>query len=333
MRTAAWALALSSIPMLGMAVLSFYSARTTLHAEIDNQLLAAARAELSAVNQFINDASADLTTWSNLHIIVDVVTGDGQAKASRELAGLVQRSSNFTDILALNQQGRVVAATRTAYLDRNLAASPAHRAARAGGSYRSEVERSDITEQPALTIAAPIHAADEPNTIIGTLVGVMDWQRVSGNLHDLTVLGARQDRDRRLLLRDPSRPSPLYDTIGADASAYAALPTSAGLSLGRFDGRDYLIGTAVADDGSGQEQRWLMHTLVSTAAADASVLDLRDRFVAFGIVFLLASTAAGVAFARSLERPIVALQAAASRLAQRDFDAPLPPHRSSGVSQ
>ena len=129
----------------------------------------------------------------------------------------------------------------------------------------------------------------------------------------------------------PSELAPLYDTIGADPSAYAALPHTAGLSVGQFDGRAYLIGTAVADKDSGLQQPWLMHTLVSTAAADASVLDLRDRFVAFGFVFLLASTAAGLAFARSLERPIVALQAAASRLAQCDFDAPLPPYRSDEI--
>ena len=47
MRTVVWALALSSIPMLGMAVLTFYSARTTLRHEIDNQLLAAARSEVA----------------------------------------------------------------------------------------------------------------------------------------------------------------------------------------------------------------------------------------------------------------------------------------------
>ena len=42
-RTAAWALALSSIPMLGMAALTFYCTRTHLRAEIDGQLIAAAR--------------------------------------------------------------------------------------------------------------------------------------------------------------------------------------------------------------------------------------------------------------------------------------------------
>ena len=210
-RTAAWALALSSIPMLGMAVLTFYSARATLRAEIDGQLVAAARSELDAVNHFINAANGELTTLSNLQ--------------------------------------------------------------------------------------------------------------------SLSVLGARQDRDHRILLRDPNRATPLYDTIGADPSAYAGLPSKTGLSRGQFDGRTYLIGTAVTDDKHGLQQRWVMHILVSPAAADASVLDLRDRFVAFGIVFLLASTAAGLAFARSLERPIVALQVAASRLAQRDFDAPLPPRR------
>ena len=57
MRTAAWALALSSIPMLGMAVLSFYSARTTLHAEIDNQLLAAARAYRDLVRRLLDTAA------------------------------------------------------------------------------------------------------------------------------------------------------------------------------------------------------------------------------------------------------------------------------------
>ena len=167
--------------------------------------------------------------------------------------------------------------------------------------------------------------------MIGTLLGVIDWQRVSDNLQQLTVLGARQGRDRRLLLRDPARPVPLYDTIGADLAAYAALPDGAGLSAAEFDGRAYLIGTAVAPDGGGFGRPWLMHTLLSTATADAGVLDLRDRFIAFGIIFLLVSSAAGVAFARSLERPIVALQVAASRLAERDFDTPLPPLRSDEI--
>jgi diguanylate cyclase (GGDEF)-like protein len=331
LRTAAWALALSSVPMLGMAVLTFYSARSTLREEIDNQLLAAARSELATVSQFVADASADLATWSNLHIIQDVLTDDEEGDASRELARLVRQSSNFTEILALNDRGRVVAATRTAYLGLDLATSPAFRAASSGATYRSEIEHSSIIGQAALTIAEPIRADYDRQTVIGTLVGVIDWNRVNDNLHELTVLGARQDRDRRLLLRDPGQAVPLYDTIGADLAAYASLPNTAGLSVGEFDGRAYLIGTAVASDAGGFGRPWLMHTLVSTAAADASVLELRDRFVAFGIVFLLASTAAGLAFARSLERPIVALQAAASRLAERDFDTPLPPRRSDEI--
>jgi predicted signal transduction protein with EAL and GGDEF domain len=331
LRTAAWALALSSIPMLGMAVLTFYSARSTLRAEIDNQLLAAARSELATVNQFVSDAGADLATWSNLHIIQDVLTGDEEGNASRELARLVRQSSNFTEILALNDRGRVVAATRTAYLGLDLSNTPAFRAASVGGAYRGEIERSAITDQQALTVAEPIRADNDRQTVIGTLVGVIDWNRVNDNLQQLTVLGARQDRDRRLLLRDPAQAVPLYDTIGAETDAYTALPGSAGLSEAEFDGRAYLIGTAVASDGGGLGRPWVMHTLISTATADASVLELRDRFVAFGLVFLVVSTAAGLAFARSLERPIVALQAAASRLAERDFDTPLPPSRSDEI--
>jgi len=330
-RTAAWALALSSIPMLGMAVLTFYSARSTLREEIDNQLLAAARGELAGVRQFVTDAGADLATWSNLHIIQDVLTDDEEGDASRELARLVRQSSNFTEILALNDRGRVVAATRATYLGLDLAATQAFRATSIGRTYRSEIERSAIIDVAALTIAEPIRADYDRQTVIGALVGVIDWNRVNDNLQHLTVLGARQDRDRRLLLRDLGRAVPLYDTIGADAAAYASLPNSAGLSVGEFDGRAYLIGTAVSPDGGGFGRPWLMHTLVSTATADASVLELRDRFVAFGIVFLLVSTAAGLAFARSLERPIVALQAAASRLAERDFDTPLPAARSDEI--
>ena len=334
MRTAVWALALSSIPMLGMAVLTFYSARTTVRHEIDNQLLAAARSELATVNQFVTEAGNDLATWSNLHIIQDVVTDDQDDQggdASRELARLVGQASNFSAILALDERGRVVAATRSVYLGLDLAASPAVRATRTGSTFRSAIEHSTIIDAAALTIAEPIRADHDPRTVIGTLLGVIDWQRVSDNLQQLTVLGARQGRDRRLLLRDPARPVPLYDTIGADLAAYAALPDGAGLSAGEFDGRAYLIGTAVAPDGGGFGRPWLMHTLLSTATADAGVLDLRDRFIAFGIIFLLVSSAAGVAFARSLERPIVALQVAASRLAERDFDTPLPPLRSDEI--
>ncbi len=331
LRAAAWALALSSIPMLGMAMVSFYSARAMLREEIDHQLLAAARDELALVSQFVTEAGADLATWSNLHIIQDVLTDDQEGDASRELARLVRQSSNFSEVLALNDRGRVVAATRASYLGLDLAASPAFRATRTGHNFRSEIERSAMIDAVALTLAEPIRADHDRQTVIGALVGVIDWRRVHDNLHQQTVLGARQDRERRLLLRDPGRPHPLYDSIGADPAAYASLPRSAGLSVGDFDGRSYLIGTAVATDGGGPGRPWLMHTLVSTVTADASVLDLRDRFIAFGIVFLLVSTAAGLAFARSLERPIVALQAAASRLAERDFDTPLPPPRSDEI--
>ncbi|MBK6658923.1 MAG: EAL domain-containing protein [Proteobacteria bacterium] len=330
-RTAAWALALSSIPMLGMAVLTFYSSRTTLREELDSQLLSAARSELATVSQFVTDAAADLATWSNLHIIQDVLTDDEAGDASRELARLARQSSNFTEILALNDHGRVVAATRTAYIGLELGDSAAFRAASTRGAYRSDIEHSSITGSKALTIAEPIRADYDQHAIIGALIGVIDWNRVSDDLHSLSVLGARQDRDRRLLLRDPRNAVPLYDTIGAEPSAYASLPDSTGLSMGEFDGRAYLIGTAVAADGGGLGRPWLMHTLVSTATADAGVLELRDRFIAFGIVFLLVSTAAGLAFARSLARPIVALQVAASRLAERDFDTPLPPARSDEI--
>ena len=233
-RTAAWALALSSIPMLGMAALTFYCTRTHLRAEIDGQLIAAARSELDAVNHFINAANAELTTWSNLRSIAKGVTGDGQAQASQELAALMQRSSNFTEILALNQQGRVVAATRTAYLDRDLVSHPAHRAARAGATYRGAVERSNFTNRLELTIAQPLFTDDARHAVIGALLGVIDWHRVSSNLQGLSVLGARQDRDHRILLRDPNQATPLYDTVGAEPSAYAALPNKAGLSLGQI---------------------------------------------------------------------------------------------------
>ena len=330
-RTAAWALALSSIPMLGMAVLSFYCARSTLRQEIDNQLLASAQAELASVDQLIGDARADLTSWSHMHVIAAVLRGDEQDSASRELAALVQRSSNFADMLALNEYGRVVAATRPALLGLDLGASPAYRAAAAGTRYRSDIEDSSVIGRPALTLAEPVHAANAQHRVIGTLLGVMAWERVTSTLHNLPVLGARQDRDRRLLLRDPSRAEALYDTINANPSAYATLPTSAGLSAAQFDGRAYLVGTARSSAEHSNGHRWLLHTLVSTAAADAGVLNLRDRLVAFGVVFLVASTAAGLAFARSLERPIVALQIAASRLAQHDFDAPLPPPRSDEI--
>lgn len=102
LRTAAWALALSSIPMLGMALLTFYSARSTLREEIAHQLVAAARGELATINQFVTGAGSDLATWSTLHIIQDVLTDDHEGDASRELARLLRQSSKFTEILALN---------------------------------------------------------------------------------------------------------------------------------------------------------------------------------------------------------------------------------------
>ncbi|MBX9606238.1 MAG: EAL domain-containing protein [Gammaproteobacteria bacterium] len=329
-RTAVWALALSSIPLLGMALLAFHTARSTLRAEIDHQLLAAARAELATVERFVGDAQTDLSTWSNLHIIQDVLNDDPDGEASRELARLAHQASSFTELLALNAAGKVVAATRGDYIGLELGDSIAHRQALSGRGYRSPVERSALIDQEAMTLAAPIRANQARDQVLGTLVGIIDWHEVSATLDELTVLGARQDRDRRLLLRDPARGAALYDTIGADPAAYAALPTEPGLTESTFDGRAYLIGTAVAPT-DGDAPPWRVHTLVSTATADAAVLDLRDRFIAFGVVFLIASTAAGLAFSRSLERPIAALERAASRLAERDFDTPLPAPRSDEI--
>jgi hypothetical protein len=245
-RTAVWALALSSIPLLGMALLAFHTARSTLRAEIDHQLLAAARAELATVERFVGDAQTDLSTWSNLHIIQDVLNDDPDGEASRELARLAHQASSFTELLALNAAGKVVAATRGDYIGLELGDSIAHRQALSGRGYRSPVERSALIDQEAMTLAAPIRANQARDQVLGTLVGIIDWHEVSATLDELTVLGARQDRDRRLLLRDPARGAALYDTIGADPAAYAALPTEPGLTESTFDGRAYLIGTAVA---------------------------------------------------------------------------------------
>ena len=324
-RTATWALILSCVPLLGMAAFTFYSARQTLHDTLAGQLLAAAESNLARLDEFVDSAAVDISTWSSLHIIQDVLTDDEEGDATRELVRLQLQYPQFAELQALNDRGVVVAATRSAALGLDLHDHPAYGTTRGGNAYRGTLAAAGGGDYAALTLAAPIHADYDHDTVVGGLIGSLDWDQIRERLRRTVLLGTDQSRDRRLILLDAGGALALYDSVGGDAATYAQLPQTPGVTAAEIDGIRYIIGTAIL--GATHHQHWIMHALLSRTVADASVLVLRDRFVLFGLIILLAAIGCGLAFARSLTRPVIALQAAAQRLADRDYDTPLPPPR------
>ena len=281
----------SIIPLAGLSVMSFVSARNALEEQVSTTLDSGLHDISHSVENFFSDSLIDMTTWSRLLIMQDVQTDDEDGELAKELERLKAQYPYYRELIVLNGEGIVASSTTPGRKGTDFKSTTTFRDALAGRTYQGRVEASAFSSDPALVLAKPINADYDAKTVIGALVGVIDWKAIQQKAFgEASIAGAEQDAEHRLVVVS-SKGMLLYDSLDRSIRPVDGdnkeLPAEEGVQRTKIAGAAYLAATT-ASHGHGEfaNQNWMLHALVPQNIAFSKVDRLRDQSV-----FLVAVTA------------------------------------------
>jgi diguanylate cyclase (GGDEF)-like protein/PAS domain S-box-containing protein len=318
-------LACSLLPLLPMAVISFSSSRQALEQTIAGELAAGTSELMEDVEARFAQSVSDMGAWAALAVMQDVLTDDPDGAITRQLGHLREHYPRFSAFLVLNDKGVVVAATRPGVVGSNLSDSPAFTTAMAKAAWQGKVAAGS-SEALEMTLAAPIAASYDAQTIVGVLIGVIDWNSIQHDLAGAPIGGHRQDATHRLVLLDRESAHVLYQTgagqLGADA--WNKLPADPGAVETLAGATPVLAGTAISEGvREFADPGWIMHEVIDTGVAYAGVTALRGKLLLLAAAVMVAVVVVAWLTATRFTAPILALTARMTRLAKRDMEAPV----------
>jgi diguanylate cyclase (GGDEF)-like protein len=311
------ALLCAVLPSALISILAIDSSRDALERGVRLELAGLARDRMASLQFSLQAAANNLGTWGTLNTMQNVLIDDVDGVIQNELVKLQKRYNNFADLLVVNPDGNVIAAAREANKGTNLTGKDFLNSALDGKDFQSDVINQKLTGALGITLSTPIRADYDPNTIVGALVGVVDWPRVQTDLRSVEIWGAKQDADHRLVLRTSSGQI-LYQSSNNEAGP---LPVSDGVSAVEIGGRPFLVGTNRTQKSAG----WVLHTMVATDVAYADIYLLRNRIALLSAAILAGALALGAfAASRLIVRPIRAVTTAMNNVAQGNTEIDLP---------
>ncbi len=315
----------SLLPIAIISVQSFYFSKNALSDRISSNLAQLSRDALDQLESFFSDAIVDLRTWSHLTVMQDVLVDDLEKTIAEELAKLRQQYPYYAELLVVNPNGVVVAATREGNREKDLSGLDLYAVVRRGETYQGSMARSDLAGAEALIIAAPIQAAYDQGTNIGALVGVMDWAQVQARLAAIAMGGGAQDANHILVLTRQKDHTVLYATssiaerLDVD-SLNAVREQDDGIVQLVPNANPYLASSALSH-GTGvfADPVWGLYAAISTDAAFAGVGRLLLQVFIIAAIACAASVGLGWFGSNSLVRPIAAMIAVMKQIANGNY--------------
>lgn len=280
------ALVCAVLPATLISTLAIRSSREALERGVRLELSGLANEQMTHLTSAIDRARTDVGTWATLNTMQNALIDDVDGVIQDELTGLRKRYQNFGELIVLNPSGTVIASTLEGNRGLRFYGDAFLSQALSGNTFQSIAREQRLTGKMGIAIATPIRAAYDQGTIIGVLVGVVDWPSIQDELRTVRIWGAAQDSNHRLILTSATG-AVLYQSM-ADAETSASLfSLSDGVSVLDIDGRQFLVGTKSAlQSGDAPAFRWALHTMVSTDIAYADIATLRNRIALLSAAIL-----------------------------------------------
>ncbi|MDQ3558674.1 MAG: ATP-binding protein, partial [Pseudomonadota bacterium] len=328
-KTIALILVCALLPLTLVAVGSYYSAQRALRDFISADLAQVTRQNMDQLNAFLAGALSDLQTWSGLQSMQEILIDDQGGEIQAELEELRRQYSHFGELLAINADGTVLAATRPENRGKDLSGTPALDAVEAGKAVQTKVRPSDLIGGDALTLALPVHADYDPTLAIGALVGVLDWAEVQERLATAAIAGSPQDGEHVMVLLG-GEGNVLYATATPAMKSSGLVAQLAGRAEGGVErmemGRQAYLHSSyrmpAEFEFAGQE--WTLHAAVSEAAGFASIAELKNQALARAAVVFFAAIGLGFLVASALVRPIASMIFVMRQLAEGNHQVAIP---------
>src|SRR4051794_17938250 len=283
-KTIALCLLCALVPLTAVASGAFYSAQKSITRFIEADLSRITRDTMERLTGFIEEAAGDLNSWSTLHAMQDVLIEDQSGSIATELKHLRDQYAHFGELLVVNSDGKVLAATRAENVGRDLSGDEVFEAVKANRPVQEPVRETDLIKARGIVFADPIHADYDQTLVIGALVGVLDWSVAEQRLRSETIAGSAQDADHLLvLIQTPD--TVLYASASAGELLNAPLFRQAAGPQAVVD-RTEILGKAFLHSSVSSPARahfagsgWILHAAVSADAAYASINELKRQFI------------------------------------------------------
>lgn len=340
------------IPLTGVVTAAYLGAHERLGTLIEEGLEVDAQREMDDSLKLIEDNVTNLQTWSQLAVMQDVSDSEHSHDLTKALYRLVLNYPAFREITIINEQGRVVTASDSQEVGRDLRDSPAFTAMQAGTMFRSPMAFEPDMQRNIITLAHPIIADDDSTRAVGMIIGMLDWDRHVETLATRKVYGEPQDQRRRYLMRDAGTGEILYASANTTVSAELlgalslengsqSLPLSTGdvavaTASSRVYGKDFAGPALAAAIGSALSERvpnWTISLVLDEAVVFEPLQQLSMDILTVLAVALMLISLFAARFARRTVKPIVDLLVGVKRLSAGDIASQLPTGRSDEIGK
>ena len=291
---------------VAMGTLAYRRARRALEAAATARLEVLARDIARDLRRELADRVADITTWARLESMLALTFGD----VDKQLAELLRQTREgrgvYLSIVAFDREGRAVAGAGDA---------PAAAIHLASSTTELRVVPGAGAASAVLALATPVFNPRRPGEHIGTLVALLDPERLVR-----TVTAGSRTRGVSITLRDGVRVLGTAHPASAHSSKRrSAVPADAfekTATVGRLPGVEGPTLTVLVRE--------------PTRIALASILALRRALVQMAVAVLLLSVLAGGFVAWRVSVPIRRLTAAVQSITARGQPEPLLGLRATG---
>lgn len=299
------------VTYVATAVIVFSTVRTSMLESEEKALGQLAALKYDKLVNLVEAAATNLTAWSELDVMNDLVSGDIDKRVARALDQLKEMYGLAGDIYAFDASGRLLASSQGGRAA-DLKAIPAQWQNRDSRLVLVDRDVDPASGRPAIALALPVFGNFDKALRIGTLVLVQSWSSLEAQLFSPGLGTVLVDRET------PSR------VLAADPRD---LPGKAGIlaagATGDRRGTGYVIGRS--QPGKGLLGSWQVFTIRPASLATAPIRQVALDLTLLGAILGLPIILLGLWLSNRLTSPIADLTRVVRSIADTDrLDARVP---------
>lgn len=307
--------------LLGVAA-AITVANLSLRQSAQSDLQAAANSAGTMIEERIAQNLAHLKAFAALPVMQDVLIDDNGGDIARVLSGMREAYGDFATLTVTDARGATVATTGKDARGTDLSADEGFRTAASGRAFQSAYGFRSASAPETIWFAVPLIAHYDRQSVIGTLIGVLDLKTVAKAVMARSALSATAKRMMVIESREDER---IVYSSRIDASFLNALQVLKGVRSGaaEFSWRDetyFAAASATTGKGLLRDPGFIVHGIAPGSSVYAAANSIASWF---GVIAgLVAALAVGLAWRWST--PLMRLDRAMGRLARGDVFVAIP---------
>lgn len=195
-------LSLSLIPLFVTGVLAYQHGRQTLQHALGDSLQIIASESIDKIDRSLYEVYYNVRTWSSLEMMDEVLTDDVDGKISVFLIGVNKQYGYFSNLLAINSSGEVVASSAPELIGNYHDKESFFQTVLSGTPKVSNVITDSHTGIRTIAFGFPIYAHFESKKIIGALVANWNIEEIVNMISPDTASGYDRLDTRILITQD-----------------------------------------------------------------------------------------------------------------------------------